>query len=228
MNKAVKSKRRYNSVRRDKQAAETRQEILDAAQRLFERDGYAATTMGAIAIEAGASLKTVYLAFETKAGILRAQWNNLLRGEDVEAPIADQPWYREVMHEPDPERQIRLTARNSRAAKLRIAAPLNVIRNAASSDPDIAELWARIQSDFYANQRAIVASIDKKQALKSELDIDRATDILWTINHPNLWQLLVDERSWTPEQYEQWCGDTACTQLLKQDIGKKASRSPRK
>ncbi|CAN5614811.1 hypothetical protein BH20ACT17_BH20ACT17_05700 [soil metagenome] len=53
-----------------------------------------------------------------------------------------------------------------------------------------------------------------RKALRPDLDVTRATDILWTLNHPDLWQLLVAQRAWTPEQYEQWFGDTACAQLL--------------
>ena len=81
MTRPVDSKRSYNSPRRREQAAATRREILEAAQRLFERQGYAATTMAAIAAEAGVALKTVYVAFETKSGVLRALWNLLLRGD---------------------------------------------------------------------------------------------------------------------------------------------------
>src|SRR5919198_6678507 len=110
----VKPKRPYNSPRRREQAAATRREILEAAQQLFERQGYGATTMAAIASEARVALKTVYVAFETKSGVLRALWNLLLRGGDEQVPVAGQPWYREIMDEPDPERQLRLTARNSR------------------------------------------------------------------------------------------------------------------
>ena len=50
--------------------------------------------------------------------------------------------------------------------------------------------------------------------LSPGLDVDRAADVLWTINHPNTWQLLVVQRGWTPEQYEQWSGDAACRELL--------------
>jgi AcrR family transcriptional regulator len=212
---AERVKRRYDSTRRREQAAATRRDILDAAQRLFERQGYAVTTMEAIAGEAGVALKTVYVAFETKSGVLRSLWNHLLRGGRDEVPVAEQPWYREVMDEPDPERQLRLTARNSRVVKLRIAGVLEVIRTAAPIDPDIGALWDRIQGEFHANQRTIVASVAEKQALS--VDVDRAADILWTLNHPSLWQLLVQERGWTPEQYEQWCADTACSQLLRPD-----------
>ena len=215
MAEPVKNTRRYDSPRRREQAAATRSEILEAAKRLFEQNGYPATTMAAIAAEAGVALKTVYVAFETKAGVLRSLWNLLLRGDAGDAPVAERDWYRQTLDEADAEQQLRLTARNSRVVKLRLGAILEVIRTAAATDPDVAVLWERIQTEFHANQRAIVESLARKHALDPELGVDRATDILWTLNHPNLWQLLVGRLGWSPEQYEQWCADTACTQLLR-------------
>jgi AcrR family transcriptional regulator len=215
MSQPVKPTRRYDSPRRREQAAATRLEILEAAQRLFERDGYAATTMATIAAEARVALKTVYVAFETKSGVLRALWNLTLRGDgDEDSPVSERPWYREVLEEPDPERQLRLNARNSRQGKVRVGALAEVIRSAAPIDPDIGALWARIGTEYHANQRAIVDSLNEKAALRPNLDVHRATDILWTLNHPNVWQLLVRDRGWTPDEYEQWCGDLACHQLL--------------
>jgi AcrR family transcriptional regulator len=214
MSERVKATRRYDSTRRREQAAATRLEILEAAQRLFERDGYVATTMAVVAAEAGVALKTVYLAFETKAGLLRALWHLRLRGDEADVPIAERQWYRDVMAEPDPERQLRLGAHNARLVKERAGKLMRVMRDAAGSDADCAELWRRIQDDFLANQRAVVDTIEVKGALAAGLDAARAADILWTLNHPNLWQILVDERGWTPEDYEQWCADLACSQLL--------------
>jgi AcrR family transcriptional regulator len=207
-------RRRYDSPRRRAQAAATRRDILVAAQRRFEERGYSATTMAAIAAEADVALKTVYASFETKSGVLRALWHLLLRGDEDDAPVAERPWHREVIDEPDPERQLRLTARNSRIVKLRIGALLEVIRTAAPTDPDIAALWDRIQSDFHENQRSIVESIAEKNALRPGLSVERAADILWTLNHPTLWQLLVRERGWTPEEHERWWSDIACAELL--------------
>jgi AcrR family transcriptional regulator len=208
--------RRYDSPRRREQAAATRQEILGAAQRLFERQGYPATTMAAIAAEAGVALKTVYVAFETKSGVLRALWHVLLRGDEEDAPITERPWYREVLAEPEPERQLRLGAHNSRLVKERAATLMGVIRSAAAANADIEALWARIESDFYVNQRAIVEVLDAKGALRDGLDVARAADIMWTLNHPDLWHLLVGQRGWTPEAWEQWFADTVCDQLLGQ------------
>jgi AcrR family transcriptional regulator len=215
MAEAVNPRRAYNSSRRREQAAETRREILDAAQLLFERQGYAATTMAAIAAEARVALKTVYVGFETKSGVLRALWNLLLRGDEENIPVVDRRFYRDVLEERVPERQLRLNARNSRAGKSRIGAIAEVIRTAAPGDPEIEALWKRIETEYHANQRAIVESLAAKKALRPGLGVDRAADILWTLNHPTLWQLLVRQRGWTPDEYERWTADTACSQLLR-------------
>ncbi|HUK98386.1 MAG TPA: TetR family transcriptional regulator [Gaiellaceae bacterium] len=207
-------RRRYHSPRRRAQAAATRLEILEAAGRLFERLGYEGTTMAAVAGEAGVALKTVYVAFETKAGVLRALWNLRLRGDQGDAPVAERAAYREVLDEPDPERQLRLNARNSRAGKERVGRVVEVIRAAATVDTDIAALWDRIQSEYHANQQAIVESLAGRGALRAGLDEGRAADVLWTLNHPGVWQLLVGLRGWTPDEYERWSGDTAVAQLL--------------
>jgi AcrR family transcriptional regulator len=214
MSEPVKPTRRYDSPRRRQQAADTRRDILAGAERRFEADGYAGTTMAAIAREAGVALKTVYLAFETKSGLLRELWHLRLRGDDERTPVGERSWYQEVLQEPDPERQLRLNARNARVVKERAGSLLAVIRSGAPLDREIAGLWQRIQSDFWDNQQAIVESVRAKRALGEGLDVTRATDILWTLNHPDGWLLLVVERGWTPEQWERWFADTSCAQLL--------------
>ena len=213
MAEGVKPRRAYNSPRRQQQAAATRALILEAAQRLFECPGYPATTMEAIAAEAGVALKTVYLAFSTKAGLLRALWDLLLKGDQDEAAVAERPWYRAVVEERDPERKLRMVAAGSVAVKRRIGGLLRVIRSGAPVDADTAALWALIQSDFHANQRVIVESLPPG-SLREGLDVDQATDILWTLNHPDTWLLLHFERGWTPERFERWFGDTIVAQLL--------------
>ena len=146
--------------------------------------------------EAGVALKTVYLAFETKGGVLRALWNLRLRGDRDEIPIARQRWYREVLEEPDPERQLRLNARNSarRQASNRRGArghPQRSLRSIATSPRS--GIGSRPTTS--ANQRAIVESLERRRTPYGRgLDVDRGADILWTINHPNTWQLLVSER----------------------------------
>jgi AcrR family transcriptional regulator len=207
--------RRYHSPRRREQAEATRKEILDAAERLFIKDGYVCTSMAAIAKEAGVAVKTVYLAFETKSGLLRALWHRNLRGGREDVPVGDQDWFREVLEERDPAKALRLNARNSRVVKTRIAPLGEVILGAAPADPEIDALSKRIWSQFYDNQREVVKALHRRKALKPGLGVDRAADILWTLNHPRTYMLLLQDRGWTPEQYERWLGDITCAELLR-------------
>jgi AcrR family transcriptional regulator len=207
---SVKPRRPYHSPRRQEQAAATRQAILRAAQVRFAEHGYVATTMDAIAAEAGVALKTVYSAFTTKSGVLRALWDLLLKGDADDAPVAGRPWYREMLDEPDPERQLRMNARNARIVRSRIGSILGTIRSAAVVEPDASALWQLIQSDFYANQRALVATIHERGGLRAGLDVER------TLNHPDVWLLLVGQRGWSSEQFEAWFADVTCAQLLRE------------
>lgn len=211
---STRTKRPYNSLRRLQQAEVTRRSIVDAAHVLFVRDGYVATTMDMIAAEAGVALKTVYTAFTTKGGLLRAVWDLLLKGDIEAAPVAARPWYLEVLAEPDPERMLRVLAHHVRIVKTRIGPILRVIRSAAVVDPDSSALWRLIHTDFHDNQRAIINALDAKGGLRTDLSPAEATDILWTLNHPDVWLLLVDECGWSAERFESWFADTVCQQLL--------------
>lgn len=212
----TRAKRRtYDSPLRREQAAATRAKILAAAQSLFEEHGYAATSIAEIAKRAGVSQRTVYLGFETKAELLRTLWNTLLRGGEDAPPVAQLARYKEVLEEPDPARQLELNARHAVTVKRRIGALHEVIRAGASVDPEVDSLWDRIQTEFRENQRAIAASIAEKGALRPGLDIERAADILWTINHGDVWQHLVVRRGWSPAEFERWLADSFRALLLR-------------
>ena len=206
--------RSYDSPRRRAQAAETRRAILDAARRLFEEGGYASTPVPSIAAEANVALKTVYLIFETKAGLLHAVWEARLAGEEEAIPVLERSWFRDVTAEPDPVRKLGLVAAQSRRVKTSSGALLEVIRTAAVSDPEIATLWSDIQAKLLRVQRAIVDQLDGTKSLARGLTRREATDVLWTLNHPTMWQLLVRERRWAPTRYETWLHEAFCLHLL--------------
>jgi TetR/AcrR family transcriptional regulator, regulator of autoinduction and epiphytic fitness len=206
--------RPYDSPRRRAQAAETRRAILDAARPLFEEGGYPSTPVPSIAAEAKVALKTVYLAFETKAGLLRAVWEARLGGEEESIPVLERSWFREVTTEADPVRKLHLVAAQSRRVKTNSGALLEVIRTAAVSDPEIATLWSDIEAKLLRVQRAIVDQLDETKSLARGLTRREATDVMWTLNHPTVWHLLVRERRWSPTHYETWLHDAFCLHLL--------------
>ena len=207
--------RRYDSPRRSQQAAATRTEILEAALRLFEQRGYTATTMAAIAAEAGVALKTVYLAFQTKRGLLLALWHLRLRGDERPVPVGERPWFREVIDEPDP-------ARHAAPERAQFARRQGT-RRAVARDPAERRFGGRrarraleADPDGVLRQSALPSwsGCTANNALRPGLEVDRGADILWALNHPDLYRLLVGDRGWTPKRYEEWLGDAFCAQLL--------------
>ena len=98
--------------------------------------------------------------------------------------------------------------------KERVGGVFEVIRSAAPVDSDSAELWARIETDFYENQRAIVEALRAARGLRRGLDVERATDILWSLNHPDVWLLFVGKRGWSADEFERWLRETLSAQLL--------------
>src|SRR5215469_7775309 len=157
---AVNPRRGYDSPRRREQAAETRRKILDAAEQLFTRDGYAAIAMPAIADRAGVALKTVYLAFGTKAGVLHGLWDVRLGGDDQPVPVTERPWYRQLRETDDPDQLVRAAARQSRVTKDRAGEMMRIIRQAAMTEPALADLWDRIEFEF----RAVLGGLAERLA----------------------------------------------------------------
>jgi AcrR family transcriptional regulator len=208
-------KRPYDSPRRREQAAATRGAILDAALELFEQRGYNATSVAAIAEQSGVALKTVYAVFGTKRGVLIALRSRLVRGDDEAQPVAQQEWFRAVLDEPEPRKRLSMVVAAATALKSRAGAIFEIIRQAAPADPAIGAMWAEFMRDFYENQRLVIERFDADGALK--VDVNRATDILWTINHPAVYHLLVVERGWTTNDYQRWLEETLTQQLLEKN-----------
>ncbi|HUR79056.1 MAG TPA: helix-turn-helix domain-containing protein [Acidimicrobiales bacterium] len=188
--------------------------MAEAATRLFEEAGYVATTVEVIALAAGVSGKTVYDAFTTKAGLLRAAWDLALKGDADAAPVAVRPWYVAVLEEPDARKAIEMVAQNSVMVKQRIGPLLRVIRDASAVDDDGAALWSLINTDFYDNQRVIVSALTKRKGLRPGLTVTKATDVLWTLNHPDVWLLLHHNRGWSPKEFERWLAEALVAALL--------------
>ena len=81
------SRRRYDSQGRQQEAQARRRRVLDEAHRLFLRDGYAATSIDAIAAASGVSVQTVYATFTSKAGILAGIRESLKFEDSTESEL---------------------------------------------------------------------------------------------------------------------------------------------
>ena len=212
----MKSRRPYNSPRRQEQARQTRRAILDAARPLFIERGYSGTSMGDIAQAAGVSIKTLEAAFGTKAKLLTALRDFSVVGDDEAVPVAERVWFREMLEEPDPHRQLELFARLSCQIKRRAAALTEVIRRAVRADQELGELWQVFQDQYMGDQRAVAERLAASGALRKELDVADAADIIGMLNHPSVYYLAIFDHGWSDERFEHWLGDALVRQLLRE------------
>ncbi|HEY6294594.1 MAG TPA: helix-turn-helix domain-containing protein, partial [Streptosporangiaceae bacterium] len=197
-----------------RKAMATRHGVLDAAETLFVRDGYAATTVAAIAGEADVAVQTVYAIFRNKRAILGELLTVRVAGGDDAVPLQSTEQWQAIEREPDPRRQLPRLAALATQIGNRIGGLYQVLAGAAGSDPEIAELYRKQQDARYSDQQLLARSLAGKGALGEGLSEAAATDIMWAIANPNTHYALVSERGWTPEAYEQWLARMLACALL--------------
>jgi AcrR family transcriptional regulator len=202
-------------TRRAEQARATRRRIIDQASTLFIEQGYAATTLDQIAKGAGVAVQTLYFHFGNKATVLKEVVDVLAVGDDQPVPLLDRPWARRLRDEPDGRRALEIWVRNARAVFGRVAPIMKVVRDAAGSDPEMAAQWQTNLAQRYIAQRTVVQQLADKHALRPELTVGRATDIVFCLASIEVYQLFTVERGWTAAQWERWIKDTLTTAILR-------------
>jgi AcrR family transcriptional regulator len=191
---------------RQRQALWTRRLIVDAARKLFLERGYSATTMEAIAEEAGVAVSTVYAIYKNKRAILRAireAWHEQTHAREINE---------EASRQPDPERRLEMVAHASRRQWESGGAVVAVYQGAAAADREAAaELREALRGRRAALDRVVEGM---KEALRPDLDVDRAAAILRALCRAEVYWELVEESGWSPDEYEAWLFETLTEQLL--------------
>ncbi|TMD97586.1 MAG: TetR/AcrR family transcriptional regulator [Chloroflexi bacterium] len=210
----VKAKRQYTSTLRKQQASQTRARILDTAQVLFTSRGYGATTMEAIASEAGVATDTVYASFGTKAGLLHNLLDVRVGGDDAPVALLDRAGPRKVRAEPSQRKQIASFAADVAEIQERAVPVDDIIRGAAAVDPEIAAFRARMHRFRYDNMRQFVSWLAAKGPLRAGISEEDAAAIVWTLAGPEVHGLLRRDRGWSQDRYVSWLSDTLARTLL--------------
>lgn len=181
----------------------TRARIVAAATRLFVRDGYLATTMAAIAAEAGVAVQSLYLRFGSKLGILKAAFDVAVVGDIEPVPLLERPWLRDLTARPDGPGAVRLFVGQVAHLMHRTYALYAVIQSAAASETG--ELLAEIKRERYAGVRTIATLLSQKPGFDAALSLDRAADVLYALLSEEDYGLLVVERGWSADAWQDWC-----------------------
>ncbi len=186
---------------RKEKAAATRRRMLDAAYRLFCDLGYRATTMEAIAAEAGVAVQTLYFTFHTKDEMLQQVHDRTVLGDEGLPPQL-QPWYRAAMDEPDLGRALEIIVDGTQQIFARVAPMLPVFHTVAA-DP-AGEVWLRAEQLRVEGYDALLRALEAKRPLRKGLRHVDARDILFVVLGPETYRAFVQGRRWTVARWVRW------------------------
>jgi AcrR family transcriptional regulator len=206
-------KRAYDSSGRKAQAEETRHAILKAARRIFLARGYAGTTMPAIAEEAGIALDTVFAAVGKKPALMRLLVETAISGQDEVVPAEQRDYVRAIRAAPDAATKLKIYAMALGGIQPRLAPIFAVLQAAAALEPDLKALWQEISRRRAANMRLLAEDLMATGQTRPDLSLSQIADIIWSMNAPEYFLLLVEQRGWTVEEFARWLAD-AWTRLL--------------
>jgi hypothetical protein len=155
----------------------------------------------------------VYRLFSSKLGILRALLEVSIGGDDQPIAVQQRPSVAAVLRETDPQKALAGFAAITAGINQRTNDVYNVLSRAADADPEAAELLGTLRQQRDDGQGRIVRALHRKHALRAGLREQEAADIVHAIMAPEVYRLLVHERSWTPDRYHQWATRTLIQQL---------------
>lgn len=209
-----RGRRPYRSPLREEGAQRTRRAVTAAAADLFTSQGYATTSLADVAVRAGVARPTVFAAFGSKAALLRQVLDEALAGDDEPVPVAERPWFRPVWEARTAEAVLDAYAAVCTLIGERAARVFEVVRRAADTAPEVAELWAQTSGNRLAGARMVVERLLTVGRLGPGVEPDRAVDRLWLLNDPAHFAALVQERGWGVDEYRRWLATQMRASLL--------------
>lgn len=209
--------RPYSSPLREAEAARTRRRIVEAAGVLFARDGYAVTTMKAIAEEAGVSVQSVHLA-GPKAALLIAAFEVSFAGDEGSHSLSERPAMIEIMARDRLDDVIAGWLDYVAAANARTVGLSRAMLTAGEMDSvaaaAVADLEARRRRDL-----RVAAGWMVERGLLPPGDVEHAADELNLLVGPEVHDFFVVRSGWTPAAYRRWMEDTLRAMLTRWGAG---------
>ena len=209
-----KAKRSYRSTRRQEQARETRRQIIAAAQGLFFENGYAGTSIEAIAKAAGVAPETIYAAFGSKLAVLTALVDVSIVGDDLPIPLLERPEVRAAQDLMDQGALLRKFAADIARIMQRMGPIFALLRATAPSEPEIAAILERLYQERLQGMGYLVANLQRMGSLRPELTPGQAAETVWAVSSAEVFDLFTVHRGWSEEQYQQWLEQTLLRLLL--------------
>lgn len=203
--RAVNERRSYDNSLRAEQAEATRTRILEATRRVLVDRGYAGTTMNGVARAARVSRETIYKAFGNKQALVKRLYDVTLVGDEQAAPLSRRPEYQAMVADPTATGTLVRYAGVVRGLYERLGPLLGVLLIAArSGEPELREFGEETDRQRLVGAARVVQQVAAAGGLRADLTEERAVDIVWTVNSPDVNHLLIVSRGWSYDEYEEW------------------------
>jgi AcrR family transcriptional regulator len=196
-------------TRRERQALQTRRDILDAARALFTERGYVSVPVSEIAATAGVAVQTVYSSWGSKRALLFG----LLELIDEDGDVADLAVQLDATD--DPREAVRLGVRLTRRLNERAGDIVWTLFGAAAADPDAAaarDEGVRRHRDGFAR---LARKLHRAGALREGLSAKRASAILGTATSHEVWRKLTRDYGWSFDSAEEYIADSLIALVLR-------------
>lgn len=191
-----------------------RRAVLDAAGTLFLERGYGATTIASVSQASDVPQATVYRLFSSKQGILKALLDASVAGDDEPVSVAERADVRSLLTAPNPRELVAGLAAISVGINSRTAPIYRILQSAADSDEEASALFDDLTRQRQQGQGRVATALADSRALRNGLGARDAADVIHALASPELYRLLVTDREWSVDRYEQWLAETLATQLL--------------
>ena len=197
-------KRPYDGSGRREAARARRYAVVLSAKDLFERDGYRATTIAAIATASKVSSEMVYKSFGSKSALAKAVFDLAVAGDDEPVPVRDRPSALAVTTEPEARRKIALfvdglVERLQRSVKVQI-----MIRDGRHVDDALIPVWEQVLSEGLTGMEMLGRQLMETGQLKQNLTLAEIRDVLWNYLAIDHYERLVLVRGWRIVDFQLW------------------------
>jgi AcrR family transcriptional regulator len=192
----------------------TRAAVAGAARTLFLERGYAATTIDAISERSDTPVATVYRLFSSMMGILKAVLDVSIGGDDDAVAMAERPQVHALLSDEDPVGLLTRFTALLHEVMARVGPVHRILADAARADPEAAALLTEIARQRQEGQRRVARALARSGALRPGLRERDAADIIHALASPEVYGLLVADRSWSGRRYESWLSALLISQLL--------------
>jgi AcrR family transcriptional regulator len=210
----VKSRRAYNADGRRAQGSATRLAVLEAARELFLANGYARTSIPAVARAASVSPELIYKRFGPKPALLKAVFDVSVAGDDDPVTLEDRDLIKQLQADHDGAHIIATYAAFYARTQARTAPILLLARQAAAADPQAAEVWDQMNAERLTGMTHFAADLHRKRLLRKGVPARKARDILWAYTSVELYELLVIRQEWTIRMFREFMTQALSAALL--------------